>query len=113
MNQNYKKFEDKFSEEGQKEFYSKIESMKNHLKKISDFETKKNIEKNISNLISSYEKTKKYYFDCIEYEKKIKKLKEKNKNLVKKIFEEKIKYLEKTGFMHIDEFDKKFGLSKN
>ncbi|HKL23146.1 MAG TPA: hypothetical protein VJ895_00165 [Candidatus Nanoarchaeia archaeon] len=109
----YKKFEDKFSEQGQKEFYSKMKKMKNHLENISNSETKKNIEKNISEIISSYENMKTYYFECLEHDKKIEELKEKNRDLAQKIFNGKIQYLKKTGFMYRDGFDEKFGLSNN
>jgi hypothetical protein len=113
MNQNYKKFKDKFSEEGQKEFYSKIESMKNHLENVSNFEIKNNIEKNISSIVSSYEKMKKYYFECLEHEKKIKEKTMLGEKLGFELFNKKMEYLKKTGFMHGGEFDKKFGLSNN
>jgi hypothetical protein len=55
MNQFYKKFEHQFSEDGELEFYAKIEKMKNELKFINA-NAKENVQKNIENMVNSYEK---------------------------------------------------------
>jgi hypothetical protein len=56
---------------------------------------------------------KKYYARCVESENKIKKSNSLNKKLSIEIFNQKMKFIQKSGFMYRDDFDKEFGLSNN
>ncbi len=113
MNKNYKKFANKFSSEGQEKFYSKIKKMKKDLEFISNPNTKERIETNIFTMIKSYENMKKYYFECVKYEKGIKEKNNLNQKLTNELLSKKIKYVQKTGFMHRDDFDRKLPFPKN
>ncbi len=113
MNEFYKKFKDKFTEDGEIEFYLKIERMKKDAKNVSSPAIKKSLEENISSMISSYENMKKYYNQCLEYEEKIKMERKKSKELAPKIFKAKMDFIKNKGYMFKSESDEKFGLSKN
>ena len=113
MDENYKKFAEFYSVEGQKKFYSKIKKMRKDLEGIANIEIKKSIQENIEKQIKSYERGKINYLDCVISEKKIKESNNLNKKLGIELFNKKIKFLEKAGFMYRDSSDDKFQLPKN